>query len=167
MVVGSTLLLLVWIAVFAVVAPARRSIPGRIVRWCRGEPVATQDVNDAAADILSAGWERDLIELSDSLIRKFGMTHSNDLPESFMGGHLIPVGELPARYRQLGGIYSRMGMEPEFALRPRDAEGPDRIVIDWAHMRHAVIIYSERPMASPTGFHVRKVSDRIDVVADE
>jgi hypothetical protein len=90
---------------------------------------------------------------------------ANSLSASFMGGFLISIERLPDQYRQLGGTYSRM--EPEFAYRLRDDRGPERIVIDWAHMRHAVIIYSEVPQMSPTGFYVRKISDWIYVVANE
>jgi hypothetical protein len=167
-VIGSAVLIFVTIlAVFIYSPPARRTIPGQIIRWCFGEPGATQGVNDAADIIRSAGWEHDLMELSDSLTVEFRAMATNSLPSSFMGGFLISIERLPDRYRQLGGTYSQMGIEPEFAFRPEDDWGPDRIVMDWAHMRHAVIIYSERPPKSPTGFHVRRVSDRIYVVANE
>lgn len=159
---------LIFVAIFAVslsVPEARRTIPGRIIRWCFGEPGATQGVNDAVDIIQSQGWEPDLIELSASLFTEYRALPTNSLSASYMGGFLIPIERLPDRYRQLGGTYSRM--KPEFAYRPRDDRGPERIVIDWAHMRHAVIIYSEAPQKSPTGFHVRKISDRIYVVANE
>ena len=164
-IVARGLIVIAVLAVFLCVPWARRTTPGRIIRWCLGEPGATQDVNDAADVILSEGWEPDLMALSDSLLAEYRAMPTRAPGASFMGGFLIPIEKLPDRYRQLGGTYS--GVEPEFAFRPRDDSGPDRIVIGWAHMRHAVIIYSVAPPGSPTGFHVRKVSARMYVVANE
>ncbi|GEM_PF-2490397 len=160
-----TLLMGVGVVVaFAVIPSARRTIPGRIVRWCLGEPAATQRVNDAAEKIRSSGWEKDLTNLADALMAEFTPIATN-LPEAFMGGRSIPIERLPAQYRQLGGTYSRL--DPELVLRQGHLDSPDQIVIDWAHMRHAIIIYAVPPHHSPKGFHVRKINDRIYVVANE
>jgi hypothetical protein len=161
-----TLLMVVGVVVaFAVIPLARRTIPGRIVRWCLGEPgVATQDVNDAADKIRSSGWEKNLTDLADALMVEFTPIATN-LPEAFMGGRSIPIERLPAQYRQLGGTYSRL--DPELVLRQGHLDTPDQIVIDWAHTRHAIIIYAVPPHDSPTGFYVRKISNRIYVVANE
>jgi len=153
------------VVAFAVIPLARRTIPGHIVRWCLGEPGATQDVNDAADKIRSSGWEKDLTDMADALMVEFTPIATN-LPVAFMGGRSIPIERLPAQYRQLGGIYSRLNVVPELVLRQGQLGAPDQIVIDWAHMRHAIIIYAVPPHDSPTGFYVRKVSNRIYVVAD-
>ena len=149
-----------------VIPVARRTIPGHIVRWCLGKPGATQGVNDAADKILSSGWEKDLTNMADALMIEFTPIATN-LPEAFMGGRSIPAEKLPTQYRQLGGIYSRLNVVPELVLRQGQLGDPDQIVIDWAHMRHAIMIYAVPPHDSPTGFYVRKVGNRIFVVADK
>jgi hypothetical protein len=128
------------------------------------EPSATQGVNNAADLILAADWDDDLTELADVLLIEF-QSPPTDAPQAFMGGFLISIDKLPKQYLQLGGSFAYS--EPEFVFRPGDQQEPDRIVLDWAHMRHAVIIYAEPPQHSPTGFHVRQVSTRIYVVANE
>ena len=149
---------------FVKIPRLRTSVPGHIIRFCLGEPGATQDVNDAADKIISSGWEKDLIVLADTLTSEFGPV-KDKLPEAFMGGRSIPIEKMPARYRQLGGTYSRI--PPELVLRSSEEGVPSQVVIDWAHMRHAIIVFSTPPSQPPQGFFVRKVNARIYVVANE
>ena len=142
----------------------RNSVLGRIVRWSLGEPRVTQGVNDAADLIIAKDWQDDLTRLADNLIKEFEPTQDS-LPYAFMGGRSIPLAKLPAQYRQLGGGYS--DMPPELVFRPNEHASPKRIIIDWAHLRHAIIIYTQPPVEPPRGFYVRKVNERIFVVANE
>jgi len=144
----------------------RTSIPGKISRFFLGEPGATQDVNDAADQIESAGWAGELTGWADRLMSEYGPI-KDKLPKTFMGADLIPISHLPSQYRHLGGMFSGLGIEPELGLRPADRDHPAQVVIDWAHMRHSIIIFSEPPKNLPAGFYVRKVNDRIYVVANE
>ena len=152
------------VLVAALLPSPRRSIPGRMVRFCLGEPLDAQDRNDTADKILSSGWEGELTLLADKLIAEFEPV-KNDLPKAFMGGGSIPIERLPIQYRQLGGLYSFSS--PELVFRSGDQDSPTQIVIDWAHMRHAIIIYAVAPPEGPKGVRLRKVSDRIYVVSFE
>jgi hypothetical protein len=149
---------------FMMMPSPRQSVLGRIVRSRLGEPLAAQGVNDAADLIISGNWQDDLSKLADNLIKEFEPTRES-LPYAFMGGRSIPIDRLPAQYRQLAGQFS--DMSPELVFRPKEHASPARIIIDWAHLRHAIIIYTEAPKESPRGFYVRKVNDRIFVVAGE
>ena len=158
------LFIFVVVTAFVNIPTLRTSAPGHIIRFCLGEAGATQNVNDAADKIISSGWEKDLIVLADTLTSEFGPVRDK-LPEAFMGGRSIPIERLPAQYRQLGGMYVRI--PPELVLRS-SAEGvPAHVVIDWAHMRHAIIVFSTPPSRPPQGFFVRKVNARVYVVANE
>ena len=77
--VASCLIFVEIFAVFLSVPEARRTIPGRIIRWCFGEPGATQGVNDAADIIQSQGWEPDLIELSESMLTEYRVLTTKSL----------------------------------------------------------------------------------------
>jgi len=83
------LLILGALVALAVIPSPKRSVPGRIVRFCLGEPGATQGVNDAADTIISKKWEDDLELFADEMIREFG-PEEEKLPEAFMGGRLLP-----------------------------------------------------------------------------
>src|SRR5580693_4422415 len=90
---------------FATLPALRTSIPGRVVRFCLGEPGATQWVNDTVDKISSPEWTTELQEVSNRLMSEFGPIASTLPNELFSGGRSIPVDRLPLKYRQLGGMY--------------------------------------------------------------
>jgi hypothetical protein len=145
----------------AVALSPRRSFLGRTVRWLCGEPGATQDVNDAADMIETEGWADDLEKLADDVTTEFVPVREK-LPKAFVGGRLIPIGRLPSRFLELGGTWSDRNFE--FVLG--EAPWTSLVMLSWGHLRHAVIIFPEAPSAAPVGFHVRRVSERVFVVAD-
>ncbi|MFL7794024.1 MAG: hypothetical protein AB8I69_17915, partial [Anaerolineae bacterium] len=83
------------VTAFDTIPVLRRTIPGRIVRWCLGEPGATQLVNDSADKITSSGWDQELVELSDQLMDEYASTAST-LPEC-VGERLLPIDRLPQK----------------------------------------------------------------------
>jgi hypothetical protein len=149
--------------VFGAVPVLRRSVPGRVVRWCLGEPGATQGVNDAADKIIARGWDRELIGLADQLMKEYASTASALSIEPFTGGRLLPPERLPENFRTLGGGFS----DPDFVLRLDSFSRPTEVVISWGHMRHGIIVYAVPPAVPPEGFFVRRVNDRIYVIANE
>ena len=149
------------VAAFGIVPVLRRSAPGRIIRWCLGEPLATQQVNDAADRLISSGWDQELIDLSDQLMDEYASTAST-LPKG-ADRRSLPLDRLPRKLRELGGMYG----EPELIVRLDDASTPTEIMISWGNMRHVIIVYAEPPAVPPSGFFVRQVNDRIYVVANE
>jgi len=161
-VIISVLVVVVVATAFWAVPVLRRSVPGRIVRWCLGEPGATQGVNDAADKIIACGWGRELIELADQLMEEYASTAST-LPIAFTGGRLLPPERLPEKFRTLGGIFP----DPDLVLRLDSSSKPTEVVISWGHMRHGIIVYAVPPAVPPQGFFVRRVNDRIYVIANE
>ena len=111
---------------FGTVPVLRRSVPGRVIRWCLGEPGATQGVNDAADKIIARGWDRELIELADQLMEEYASTAST-LPIAFTGGRLLPPERLPEKFHTLGGGFS----DPDFVLRLDSSSRPTEVVISW------------------------------------
>jgi len=148
-------------ATFATVPILRTSIPGRIIRWCLGEAGFTQWVNDTERSIISPACVAELQEISDRLISEAAPISSTLPIEPFSGGRSLAIENLPLKYRQLGGIYG----DPDLVLRVSDAHTDAKIVVSWGHMREAIIIFARPPAVAPRGFSVRKVSDRIYVVA--
>lgn len=152
----------------AVVAPSslpgfKTSLPGRILRFLHGEPVATQDINDAADKIIASAWESELLALSDQLMMEYGPIATSLPYEMFGDGYLLPLKKLPEKFHELG--WSRSG-DPAFILRVDEKTSkPTEIVLSWGNMRHAVIIYAQPPTVAPQGFFVRQVGDRIYIVA--
>jgi len=140
----------------------RNTVPGRIVRWCFGEPGATQRVNDAADKLTSSGWDKELIQLSDQLMIEYAAT-ATTLPKAPFNDRLLPIDRLPQKYHKLGGRFGN----PKLVLRVDYASKPTAVVISWANMRHAIITYADPPEVSPEGFFVRQVNDRIYVIANE
>ena len=112
------------VAALKTIPALRRSTPG-VIRWCLGEPGATQCVNDDADKIISAGWDQELIALSDQLMDEYGSIVST-LPEApFAGGRLLPLDRLPPEFRKLGGSYG----ESELVLWLDYASTPTAIVL--------------------------------------
>lgn len=144
----------------AILSP-RTSFLGGIVRWIAGESGATQEVNDAADMIESEGWADDLEKLADDLTAEFQPVREN-LPHAFIGGRLIPIDRLPAKYRKLGGRPTR---HLEFVLG--EGQWASRVMLSWAHLRFAVVIFAEPPQKLPKGHHVRRVGKRVFVIANE
>lgn len=148
---------------FAALSPLRTSIPGRIVRWCLGEPGATQWVNDTADKLISSAWSAELQELTDRLLSEFTPLAATLPVEQFSRGRSITLDKLPRKYRQLGGIF---GDHPDLVLRTGDNDTPASLVVSWGHTRQAIMIFASHPPLAPRGFFVRKVNDRIYVVAN-
>jgi hypothetical protein len=140
------------------------SIPGHVIRWCLGEPGATQGVNDAIERINYWHDAAELQELGDKLISEFGPI-SSTLPDApFSKGKSIPLDRLPQKYRELGGLF---GNHPDLIFQPEDNGTPRAIIISWAHMRKSITIFFKPPASPPRGFFVRKLNNRIYVVAGE
>lgn len=158
-----TILALLGFFLLTLVPSPHKSFAGRLLRFCAGEPGATQDVNDAADTILSRKWEEDLELFAGQMIKEFE-TKKDTFPPAFMGGYLLPTDRLPAHYRKLSPLFLP-GLEPELVMKLSGDSTETQIVIDWAHMRHAVIIYAKPPKQCPEGFYIRKVNERIYVVA--
>jgi hypothetical protein len=79
----------------------RTSIPGREIRWCLGEPGATQWVNDTIDRIRYWHATAELQETGDRLISEF-LPINSTLPDApFSRGKAIPPDRLPSKYRQL------------------------------------------------------------------
>ena len=152
----------VWRGAF--VPTPRRSVLGGIVRWFLGEPGATQDVNDTADTLSSSGGSQELQDLADKLMAEYAPL-APTLPEAAFGrGRSLPVERLPITFRQMGGSF---GDNPDLVLRLDSANVPTSVVISWGHLRHAIIVYKQPPTNPPEGFFVRRVTDRIFVVAGE
>lgn len=149
------------VTAFKTIPVLRQSIPGRIVRFCLGEPGATQGVNDAADKIISSGWDKELIKLSDQLMEEYSSFAFTLPKEIFAQGHSLPLYRLPQKFRSLG--YGKL----DFVLQLDDTYTPTALVLSWRHMRHGIIIYAHPPRIPPTGFFVRKVNERIYVVANK
>ena len=141
----------------------RNTIPGRIARFCLGESVPAQRANNAADKLISSGWDKELIQLSDQLMIEYAET-ATTLPEALHFNQLyLPVERLPQKYYELGGMYGT----PRLLLRIDSASKPTAVVISWGNMRHAIIVYADTPEVPPEGFYVRRVNDRIYVIANE
>jgi hypothetical protein len=159
---------LVIVLLFVLVATAlgtipslRRSIPCRIVRWCLGEPGATQFVNDAAEEILSSGWDTQLVELSNQIMDE-SVSNASTLPvDPYTGGRLLSLDRIPPKLKKLSKI---LGNLDEVLLLCNDT-APAKLVLSWGHRRYDIIIYAEAPSAFPEGFFVRKVRDRVYIIA--
>jgi hypothetical protein len=161
LILGATIVVGTTVA-FLALSALRTSIPGRIVRWCLGEPGATQWVNDTADKLVSSAWAAELRELADRLTLEFGSVASTLPHEPFSGGRSIPLDRLPNKYRRLGGIF---GDRPDLVLRVSENDIPTALIVSWGHTRQAIVIFVSPPPDAPHGFSVRKVDDRIFVVA--
>jgi hypothetical protein len=104
----------------------------------------------------------ELQDVSDRLMSEVGTTSSALPEEPFSGGRSLAIEKLPVKFRQLGGLF---GDHPDLVLRASDLGSPTEIVVSWGHMRQAIIVFASPPQDTPEGFFVRKVSDRIYVVA--
>ncbi len=146
---------------------ARASVPGRIIRWCLGEPGATQWVNDTVDQITYSQETAELQDIGDRLISEFGPISSTLLEEPYSvysGGKTIPLDKLPVKYRQLGGMF---GDHPDLVLHMNKDSVPMAVIISWGHMRQSITIFSKPPSPPPQGFFVRKLNDRVYVAAGE
>jgi hypothetical protein len=142
----------------------RTSIPGAVVRFCLGEPGATQWVNNTADTIIDSGWTKELEVLSDQLCKDF-QSDSKSLPvDKFSRLPTLPSARLPLKFKKLGS-WPR-GDVADLFERPEE-NGPSTIIISWGHGREEVIIFGNPQSVPPKGFFVRKVGSRIYVVANE
>ncbi len=165
----------VWIAVAILYPPPEpwrymvtgspySSVPEQVLRFVTGEPGATQDVNDAANDLERDGLYRELEAVSYEIMREYE-TSAATLPNAeFDVGREVPVERLPARFHKLGGSWRH---SLQVILRVDAASKPTQVRLHWGHGRHAVIVYAKPPAHPPSGFHVRRVSPRTYVVANE
>jgi hypothetical protein len=144
--------------------PVRTSILGRAIRWCLGEPGATQWVNDTVEEITLLQETAELQEIGDRLMSEFGSINSTLPTAPFPGGKAIPLEKLPLKYRKLGGEF---GDNPDLVLQMDQKGFPMAVVISWGHMRQSITIFSKPPSPPPKGFFVRKLNSRIYVVACE
>jgi len=103
----------------------------------------------------------ELQDVSDRLISEAAPISSTLPIEPFSGGRSLAVDKLPLKFRQLGGMYR----DPDLVLRLSNDHVGAAVVVSWGHMREAIIIFAVPPAVAPCGFSVRKVSDRIYVVA--
>ena len=145
----------------------RASVPGQIIRWCLGEPGATQWVNDTVDQVTYLQETVELQDIGDRLISEFGPISSTLLEEPYSvysGGKSIPLDNMPVKYRQLGGVF---GDHPDLVLQVNKDGVPIAVIISWGHMRRSITIFSKTPSAAPQGFFVRKLNDRVYVVAGE
>ncbi len=147
---------------FSSISILRTTIPGKIIRWCLGEPGATQQVNDAADKIISSNWNSELEKLCDKLINEYKPLTSKLKHEPFSDGYLIPLERIPIKFYKLGPHN-----EPDVVIRIDEHPEPSSLVFSWGHMRHAIFVFTKKPLVEPKGFHSRKVSDRVYVVANE
>lgn len=155
----------------------RTSLPGRVVRWCFGEPGATQWVNDTADMIVEKHSARELEDLADQLVRdpneivKSRSNHKGAYPTSRqeLGSRLAP------NYRRCFGIFES---EPNvFILHARD-DSPI-VQLSWDNMRQEVFVFTRAPSTPPCAgsvessphrfrpFFVRKIDSRLYVVAND
>jgi hypothetical protein len=150
-----------FVITFVSVPALRTSIPGRIIRFCLGEPGATQEVNDAADTIISSGWTSELETLTDKLMLEYAPITSTLKKAQWGDGYLLPLDRLPAKFRKLGGFFG----DPELILRT-DANGiATALVLSWGHMRHSITIFAIPPSAAPQGFFSRQIGKRIYIAA--
>jgi hypothetical protein len=71
---------------------------------------------------------------------------------------------MPVKYRRLGGDF---GDHPDLVLQVNKDGVPIAVIISWGHMRRSITVFSKPPSAAPQRFFVRKLNDRIYVVAGE
>lgn len=144
-----------------------------VVRHIKGEPTATQDVNDAADWLVSSGNAPGLEAFADQMARDFGPAASS-LPKAFMGDPMLPISTVPQKFMRLGwnrrwerppSTNPKLG--PECVLKLDDQGAVTALEIQWGHRRHVVIVYAQPPSPAPRGFAVRKVTPRIYIVANE
>jgi hypothetical protein len=141
----------------------RTSVPGKIIRWCLGEPGATQWVNDTVDKIMYSGETAEIEDLADRLMREFG-PESPQLPkEPYSDDRALPLDRLPAKYRKLGGLFG----DPDLILKVDEKGIPTAVIISWGHMRRSITIFSAPPPTLPQGFFARELNSRIYVVAGE
>jgi len=163
------------IAVFATVMIAaafpagrlylRTTIPGRVIRFCLGEPGATQWVNDAGDRIEVRQDTDELQRIGDQLFSEFIPVYSQLPKAEFSGGKAIPLDRLPEKYRKLGGwLY---GDRPQLILELAEGDEPATVYVSWGHGRQCILIFATAPAAAPYGFFVRKLNDRIYVMAGD
>lgn len=141
----------------------RNTTPGRIARCCLGEFYAAQGVNDAADKLISSGWDKELIQLSDQLMFEYAETATTLQEAPSFNHRYLPIERLPQKYYGLGGEFNT----PRLLLRVDSSSKPTAVVISWGNMRHAIIIYAVPQEVPPDGFYVRRVNDRIYVIANE
>lgn len=157
------LVVLLGVTAFAVIPALRRSGPGHAIRWCLGEPMATQSVNDAAQTMLSAGWDKELMALSDQLMAEYASTAST-LPEKLVAGkRLVPLARLPQKFHALSEGHGNL----ELILRSDQGTVPTAVALSWDNGRHEIIVYAQPPTTPPEGFFVRRINDRLYIVASE
>src|SRR5262249_34119345 len=139
----------------------RTSWLGSIVRFCMGEPMATQWVNNTADEIIQSGWSTDLERIADQLSKDpTAITKPDKYEYSDSTRTKLAPDRLPAIYRKLGD-FPYNNQEAGLYLR----NSPHRILIEWGNEREAIMIYEKEPSVPPKGFFVRKVNARIYVVA--
>lgn len=140
------------------------SVPERVWRHLKGEPGATQDVNDAA-DILERGGECSELEgVADEIMRNYAAVAAT-LPEAeYDIGRAIPVENLPKRFHQLRGTWHG---SPQVILRLDQGSKATQVRLNWGHGRHSIVVFADGPSEPPKGFYVRRVSPRTYVLAAE
>lgn len=159
----------VWVSAIAVVGAAwlfaspPTSVPGRILRWIKGEPGAVQWVNDTAGTLRDSDLGERFERLAGSLLQEYE-TSAASLPAApHSQGRLVPLARLPAEMRGLGGTYG----DPELVLRLGDALEPVAVVVSWGHMRQAIVFLKDPNASAPEGFFVRRITSQLYVLARE
>ena len=121
---------------------AKRSVPGRIVRWFEGEGGARQTVNDLAADIRDVPGLAQLQSWSIETLANFrsGQIRTNGSPAYWSVGtvRLAPE-ERPAFLTEQFGLTNRWGDEsPEISVMLSSNGQPECVVIAW--YLHGIVV---------------------------
>lgn len=128
------------------------------------EPTATEWVERTADWLASTSSGTELEGLADRLMKEHEK-NALELPKAEFsnGGRALGVSQLPAKFRERGGIFG----EPQVFLRLDASSKPAVLVVSWGHVRSGILVYRHPPAVPPRGFSVRAASARIYVLADE
>ena len=128
---------------------ARRSIPGRIVRWFQGEAGAQQTVNDLAEDIRQQPALAQLQSWSIETLGRFrsGQIRTNGAPAYWSVGSVrLAAQERPAFVSGEWGVTNSWGEEsPEISIRLSSNGQPECVVFAW---------YLHGVVAGPAEYHL-------------
>jgi hypothetical protein len=125
-------------ALIVYAASYRQSTPGRIVRWCGGQGLAAQHVQDDMEDLLRSPLYPQLQSWSTNTMERFrdgNISTVSNLPESnfpFPDAVRLSPSEKPEFIRNRWGETNQWGSEEPQIFILRSAEGqPESIVVAW------------------------------------
>jgi hypothetical protein len=148
------------VAIILVVAALAASLVA--VRACDPPAARWAETNGDWLASTSAGL--DLEALADRLMNEYDGT-AIGLPEAEFsdGGRALPPAQLPAKFRERGGLFG----QPQLFVRLDANSKPAVLVVSWGHLRRAILVFRKPPPEPPNGFWVRRVGDRTYVVVEE